>query len=67
MFGNSNIGGHFKEVCKYCKIVISQCRCWHPEKLTRYDVCENCKPMLIKTKETFKSFLSDYNGKFTWK
>lgn len=38
-----SMNGHFKELCKYCGTVISQCRCADPSKTVRYGVCASCK------------------------
>jgi hypothetical protein len=34
---------HFIEKCKYCNIVISQCRCPSQDKIIKYGICQTCK------------------------
>jgi len=33
---------HFKEVCRKCRTVVSQCRCPDPNKKVTYVICEDC-------------------------
>jgi len=35
--------GHSICMCKLCDKVISQCRCFHKEKVITYKVCDECK------------------------
>ena len=37
---------HFIERCKYCAVVVSQCRCIGPNKTERYVVCPKCADLL---------------------
>jgi len=43
---------HFKEVCKYCGTLITQCRCPSKDKEIKYGVCATCK---IKPKKMVTS------------
>jgi hypothetical protein len=38
--------GHFREVCRDCNSVLSQCRCWSCDKTVIYKdgPCDSCKP-----------------------
>jgi hypothetical protein len=33
---------HFKIVCKICKKIITQCRCPSKDKLTIFEICDEC-------------------------
>lgn len=33
---------HFKEICRVCEQIISQCRCMSCEKTIKYGICESC-------------------------
>ena len=37
------IGGHFKVICKDCKRVIGECRCFNPYKYEKFEVCKDCE------------------------
>ena len=34
---------HFKVLCRECRTLIAQCRCFDLSKIIRYELCENCK------------------------
>lgn len=38
----NNERGHFKKICKYCKVIIVQCRCADPNKEVIYGICQKC-------------------------
>lgn len=35
-------GAHYIERCKFCREIISQCRCSDPRKPTRFGICGDC-------------------------
>jgi hypothetical protein len=37
------VSGHFIEKCKWCGVVISQCRCADPNKSVILSVCKECQ------------------------
>lgn len=37
--------GHFIEKCKFCEVIISQCRCPDLNKLIKLSVCDKCKAL----------------------
>ena len=37
-----NLHGHFIKKCKYCSIILSQCRCFSDDKTIEYATCGNC-------------------------
>jgi hypothetical protein len=39
--------GHFKEICKMCGTIISQCRCMDCNKEVTYNICDACKQKAI--------------------
>jgi len=51
---------HFKELCKICKTVMSQCRCPSPDKEIRYGVCKECSRIT-----TEKGFPEKFPGLLT--
>lgn len=34
---------HYILKCKVCKDIIASCRCPHPNKTIKYDICTMCK------------------------
>jgi hypothetical protein len=36
-------GEHYKELCRRCGTLMSQCRCTSPDRSTVYGVCSNCQ------------------------
>ena len=54
---------HFKIICRKCKTVINQCRCFNLNKKIRYDVCQKCNEEEGKTEhlinEIFKARLQN--------
>ena len=39
--------GHFIELCKVCRAVISQCRCPAKDKEVKYGLCAQCAAKAI--------------------
>lgn len=37
------MSAHFKEICRVCGALITQCRCPALDKTVRYGICEGCK------------------------
>ena len=34
---------HFKRICKKCKTIMDQCRCFNMNKQVILDLCDSCK------------------------
>jgi len=59
------MGEHFVRKCKYCYKVLGSCRCPGPNKVTVWDVCDDCKVrdhLLHPTNEEVDSFIIDKLG-----
>ncbi len=53
------MNGHYIKTCKYCKIVISQCRCGVlSDKKKILGLCDNCKSKGFKEDSEFE-FVSE--------
>jgi len=42
---------HFIEVCKFCKDIISQCRCPSEDKVRTFGVCRKCARKVENAKD----------------